>query len=375
MPARLMHKAFIQIDRLEPGDVILTAEHGLLSTFVRRGTGGRYSHAAIYVDANLIFESTGDGVGFRPIESQVDSTESGREITLWDVSHYAAIEVFRLADEYRLGGVEQAAVSSVLRATLSNEYGKYYPYMYRVLNASPLPRAFLPLIRKIEFAAKILFNIGSPRPSPGPFCSQLVAICFEALNWKLMKQTVSADRIAPNDLANKKKSNLSKLNLVIHPFAKVNRMAQGTQSEVGHAMVNAFNETIYGRKGMMMQSARRMRNLESFTGLLMVLEEKFGAGIGGRVLLSLVDMEVDHQRKVMDGIGVIVAMADTFEPAVRTLILLSFLEAIEEYRKTMRKMTKSDVNDLFSRTLARAESSAEMQRLLNVLEESDKDQA
>ena len=60
----------IKVERLEPGDIVLTADSGKTSRIVRKATKGAVSHAMICVQHSSVIDSTSIGVQARNIQRE-----------------------------------------------------------------------------------------------------------------------------------------------------------------------------------------------------------------------------------------------------------------------------------------------------------------
>ncbi|MCA0418594.1 MAG: hypothetical protein LCH80_07720 [Proteobacteria bacterium] len=146
----------IRVDRLRPGDIVLTSNMGATSKLVRRASKGIVSHAMICVQHGSVIDSTGDGVQARNIQRELFRPRD-------------QVHVLRLREP--LDEVRLAAVIDVARSEIGTRYSK--------IEAA---RAVLPGAR--------------PRTRQ-QFCSRLVARAYSCAGVKLAPD---ADYCTPEDL-------------------------------------------------------------------------------------------------------------------------------------------------------------------------------
>ncbi|MES2918755.1 MAG: YiiX/YebB-like N1pC/P60 family cysteine hydrolase [Pseudomonadota bacterium] len=141
-----MDKYILDISRLEVGDIILTAQDGLISKAVRFVTKSDYSHAMLYVGDCSVIHSDGNGVHSKNPQRM-----------LFDEPTYA--EVLRLAVKPDLSAIQRAC--SFARSQIGREYS--------------VPDAIMAKTRPV-----------SARESNRQFCSRLVAQAFDYAGVKLV---------------------------------------------------------------------------------------------------------------------------------------------------------------------------------------------
>lgn len=279
-------RTFIPIDLLQPGDVVLTGEPGIRSRLVSLASGGQYSHVALYVGPALLFESQGDGIGTTPIEIEV-GTVQGRELRLWDVSGYRLIDVFRIPD--RIRGVQPDAdkLSVTLMSVVTCHWGKEYPHLARLADASVYPSSLKILLR---FGLAIVERLGLAGPrkfAVGPFCSELVADCFERMGWAVFRDGRPIRQVAPNTFADPNLSLLKKLDVKIHSVEALPSGRTMSRAETSATMFNELNLSLYGRAPSI-ESERRLRVLEEFFRRLRTLEDAAGPDVAAAALHAAV---------------------------------------------------------------------------------------
>ena len=275
-------KTFIPINLLEPGDVILTGERGIRSRMVSLASGGRYSHVALYLGFALLFESQGDGVGTTPIEVQIGKIQ-GRETQLWDVSHYRIIDIFRTPDSIRGAGLDFDELSRMVMDAVAHHWGKEYPHLTRLADASVYPSGLKKLLRSGLGIIDRLGLAGARKFAIGPFCSELVAECFERMGWPVFKVERQVHQIAPNTFADPNVSLLKKLEVKVHSIDALPARSPESRSQTETTMFNELNRSLYGRSPNI-EAQRRLRVLGEFFKRVNALEVAAGRDVAEAVL-------------------------------------------------------------------------------------------
>lgn len=135
----------LNIDLIEPGDVILTARAGKVSQLIRTATAGEVSHAMICVGYGSVIDSTSEGVQARNLQ---------RELFDADEQVFA----FRLRDP--LTKLQLSNVTDFARSEVGTRYS-------------------------IREAARAKMAVRKPR-SRQQFCSRLVARAFASIGISLV---------------------------------------------------------------------------------------------------------------------------------------------------------------------------------------------
>jgi hypothetical protein len=276
------HKTFIQLGLLEPGDVILTGEPGIRSRMVSLASGGQYSHVSLYLGLALLFESQGDGVGTTPIQVHVGIIE-GREAELWDVSHYRIIDVFRTPDTVRDAALNFDELSRILMDAVAGHWGKEYPHLTRLADASVYPSGLKKLLRSGLGVIDRLGLAGSRKFAVGPFCSELVADCFETIGWSVFNGERQPHQVAPNTFADPHVSLLKKLDVKAYSVQALPAGRPTSRSETAATMFNELNQSLYGRAPNI-EAQRRLRVLGEFFKRVNALEVAAGRDAAAAVL-------------------------------------------------------------------------------------------
>ena len=196
-------------DRVRGGDVLLTLGSEKKSAAIARFSGGRYSHAALCVNSEMIFESDGGVVDRKFFEDLGWATIAGSPARLGAVPGRPA--QFALYRHPRMSDVSESRFKEALLEEMSESYGKDYSEMFRLAalaQTAPAIKAVLDSYYRIEHKLRHAENV------PGPFCSELVARVYERLGLSLFSKLKRSEQVSPSDLA---ESNLEKIEDVVVP--------------------------------------------------------------------------------------------------------------------------------------------------------------
>lgn len=168
---------YLALDQIAPGDIILSSARTLPSAGIRLATFSRVSHAALALHSLIWFEALGNtGVAYQVVEPE--PVWDGSTIRLgMRVPPGERYFVKRLVEPpFRPGDsfARHRFAQSLIQATSQ----------YAFLNYAA-PDKFLPMLRFklgdrrfLQFLAQTLDRRGT-RLYPGPFCSWLVASCYQ----------------------------------------------------------------------------------------------------------------------------------------------------------------------------------------------------
>lgn len=211
----------IDIDKLQAGDIILTASRTKTGKAVRLASRGIVSHAMICVQHGSIIDSTADGVQAWNLQREFFSDDED-------------IFGFRLRDE--LPPVAMARVVDVARSEIGARYSK------------------------TEAARSVL---GGPKPRNGrQFCSRLVARAYASVGIELVPDQ---DYCTPEDLR------LSPL------LVEIDNLAVAVTPEDAGAMANRPNplQRMRDSQNAVLNAARRLDSrVENFTDLDRLVRER-----------------------------------------------------------------------------------------------------
>jgi hypothetical protein len=217
----------IGMDALRVGDIILSTTDAAISRVIRSATGGKVSHAMLYVDqGGQVVEAVGEGVLLRPLGD-----------ALADATVAVAFRVPALADDqYQI--VADAAGRHIGEAY--NRIGIARQALFQIDQrlCSTLPNGLLDRCR--AFAGRI--DMGTPS-NDSFFCSELVLEAFRAAGTPLT--TVQPNWATPGDIA-EFRFDYSKLRYIGHLkaapssglFGQLLAHASGASTRPARAMSN-----------------------------------------------------------------------------------------------------------------------------------------
>lgn len=181
---------YLDCQQLQPADVILTAQRSLVSSAIRAATRGPYSHAALVIDKDLIFEATQEGVGYTRLScARLEYPTASHDVR----QLHALPEAVTRAVVLRRGGLV-GVTKSRLTQLVTPFLWKQYPALAEtttVFDTPTMRRGFAALLRLHDRTRK------TPLRNPGLFCSQLVAAIFQALDSPLIPG-IAAERFSPS---------------------------------------------------------------------------------------------------------------------------------------------------------------------------------
>lgn len=184
---------YLDLLRVSPGDVLLTLGRKPQSRAIAALSDGEFSHAAIILEKSLLFESDGNGVGQTWLPwSRIEVVKGTLSGVLCELPHHPrkAIVLRHLETPKR------DDVAGLLQEVCDVFEGLEYPQIEELANTLE------PTTRKARIALAVARTLSSARPPPGkakvlsrgvnrffprtivpgPFCSQLVAEVYKALN-------------------------------------------------------------------------------------------------------------------------------------------------------------------------------------------------
>lgn len=126
------------------------------------------------------FESDGVGVDYTPITLAKVEVRPDGDRYLWDVSPYRGIAVFRHPSIWQVESAAQSDLASRIQDILQPFMGLEYPSVEALAGATPLLSRFPEVKRGILRLIEQKRSRGEEKVIPGPFCSQLVALCWPA---------------------------------------------------------------------------------------------------------------------------------------------------------------------------------------------------
>jgi len=190
----------LRSDRILPGDVLLT-RGGLKSLPIAAAGGGYYgetgfSHAAVFINSVMIFESDGGIIGFKTFLPVGWVTEGTVEVALSEIYRGKPLTAAAVYRHKRSGEVVDR-FEDAFNEEMEDSFGKDYSALYRLLGASRVPSSlvqpFAALVRSLEVFRQNRIS--------GPFCSELVARIYQRMQIPLFESDKRAENVSPNHLA------------------------------------------------------------------------------------------------------------------------------------------------------------------------------
>ena len=181
------HTRYLALDAILPGDVIVSSARTLQSALIRAGTGSlTASHAAIALHPLIWFESVGSGVRYQIIEPQL----------VWDGKDVRLAMPIPVGERYLVRRPVEPLCSADSPADRYSVAKKLIECSTRFafLNYAR-PSAFLATLRlglsKSQFARFLAAAMDRDQRIfyPGPFCSWLVAECYNELGRDILGAT------------------------------------------------------------------------------------------------------------------------------------------------------------------------------------------
>jgi hypothetical protein len=186
----------LRTDMVQPGDVVLMLGSEKKSGAIASFSGGRYSHAALCITSDMIFESDGGIIDRKLLQIVGWATMGGLQVRLGAVP--GRPNQFALYRHPRMSEISEARFRQVLLEEMSDSYGKDYSEMFRLAplaQTAPAIKAALDFYYRMEHKLRYAENV------PGPFCSELVARFYDRLGLPLFSQPTRPELVSPNHLA------------------------------------------------------------------------------------------------------------------------------------------------------------------------------
>jgi hypothetical protein len=213
MSARTAGATYIDLSCLRVGDVLLTQSKDTISRTIAKATGGRFSHAALYVREYQIFEATTTGVGFGALEpSRIELLPGGKQRVLCSTQHWREVAAFRCPDHFRHGPSRtDDDLLIALYPLLWNLNGLEYK---RLLHFAGIKSRFDWIPRPVR--AYLLEKIGNRFLKDHRkilveefFCSELVPYVLCEVGMEILKKAAACpSTLSPKDLADHSITNL-----------------------------------------------------------------------------------------------------------------------------------------------------------------------
>ena len=209
---------FIKVGAFRAGDVVLSRGRGRDACVTAFFTGGRYSHAAIFLPFRLddqtvqhsgrevhlkggvhldLVEADERDVGAVPPRRLTIVFGDGRRHDVIRLPGRHAPRAAMLLRHPAMQSVDPDAIEQAALAFNDAELRRQYSPMDRLAGPLPLPEPVKRLVGRVLLAR-------NPNPEgpalPGCFCSELVAKFFERLDIPLFATAVAPAKLAPNHL-------------------------------------------------------------------------------------------------------------------------------------------------------------------------------
>jgi hypothetical protein len=191
---------FLKLDKIRPGDVLLTRGRAAHSTFIAKATRGEFSHAAIFLPVEnspwpFLVEADGFGVGFTHLPLVFLSVEEFRTITVYSIPNSPLTYKLLRHPEIENKSSEQLyQAASELQAKVLH---RRYSILSRLIKPVDLPDNFKDFTEKLIRLTESRIDASS---HTGVFCSELVAMYFDALGVPLFEKQRSIQSVSPNHL-------------------------------------------------------------------------------------------------------------------------------------------------------------------------------
>jgi hypothetical protein len=186
---------------VRPGDVLLVRGKGTKSQLIALASGGRYSHAALWMPIGhddlggiKLAEADKYGVGFTLLFF----------VSLYDANHRQLGNVYRipgspdacvLLRHPEIFGVETARINEASRQIQHDAFFKTYSAYPRLLEAANLPKSIDGLAKTL---AHVVERTRFDEGTRGSFCSELVGMFYSKLDLALFSDGRNPDTISPN---------------------------------------------------------------------------------------------------------------------------------------------------------------------------------
>lgn len=194
--------AYLRVDKLHAGDVLLVNSPGKASDLIVKATGGPYSHAALYAGGLRLFEALTTGVAYTRLPLvKVEVHDDGIWRQFCDITAYERMDVLRVPEIARPSDYGTYAFQRRFSDLLWEYNGLDYSKLTRLAKAAAIGRT-LP-----QFSALVMQVLGtvalgdSRKVLPGPFCSELVVEALTQAGFGLLAKHRDASSVSPSDLS------------------------------------------------------------------------------------------------------------------------------------------------------------------------------
>ncbi|KQQ86380.1 hypothetical protein [Massilia sp. Leaf139] len=201
--------ALLDFEAVRPGDVLLTRGDSLMSEGIVTVTGGRFSHAALWLpvsgsdfdpgfglDGVILAEADGLGVGFTPMVPRAFENPATFS-TLLAYALPGNPRAYKLLRHPGIAALPRERLQAASQSLQDAHFSRAYSRLRRLVDASGLPAAALPAARGVM---GLIDGLRKTRGEPGSFCSELVALYYAELGLPLFADSRAPANVSPNDL-------------------------------------------------------------------------------------------------------------------------------------------------------------------------------
>lgn len=234
----------LAVDKLQPGDIILSGSFSRASLFLQLATGSIFSHAALVIHPLLWFESVPDGIQYKAIECRL-GLDNGRLRCVTTVAPGHWMSVIRLKSEI-LPTIDSFVLLKSLLDISLDHFSLQYPNKEKFLK--PIKMG----IGRTKIAYKIAAQLSRKEHVffPGVFCSALIVIFFKKVGIELFPN-IAEDAITPGAISRSKKFGIANASCAISndlptAFRSLDIEAQANARSSNFLIKNAMDAALSG---------------------------------------------------------------------------------------------------------------------------------
>jgi hypothetical protein len=193
----------LKFDAVQAGDVLLSRGRNLAPHVIAKLSGGKYSHAALWVlpmvhpsragSAPELVEADDLGVGVTPLRHLFLHLNRRELETVARLP--GDVDAAVLLRHPRIKSLTDTALENATSEFRAGEFFRSYPSFHRLIGASSLPGVVKPLLR---LPLSALYATTKEAVAPGSFCSELVAKFFRQLGLSVFDYEIEPERVSPN---------------------------------------------------------------------------------------------------------------------------------------------------------------------------------
>ena len=210
-----MVRKYLDASVLQLGDVLLSQSKDKVHRAIAVATGGRFSHAAIYVSNYQLFEATRTGVGFGALVPSRIEVKSNRRRVLCSTEDLKEIAVFRCPQSLRRPPSDNpnrllTAIYPLLWTLNGLEYKKLADFKNIKSRLNWIPETVRGYI--LKHLGNVFLKDHRKVLEQEFFCSELVVYVLSKQGMQVLKQQdTGPSTLSPNDLGNTSISNLQEV--------------------------------------------------------------------------------------------------------------------------------------------------------------------